>query len=95
MVEMPWLRHAKSGVGNLFVRRAAGEAVSDVLFGASKPKWQAGETFIRRLEDCPSYLSMTDGEDKSNQAVFREGIFVGYRYYERKNQTGVSRLAMA
>ncbi len=84
VVEMPWLRHARAVLETYLCGEAAGEAVSDVLFGAVNPSGKLAETFIRRLEDCPSYLSMTDGEDKSNQAVFREGIFVGYRYYEKK-----------
>ena len=84
VVEMPWLRQVKAVLETYLCGEAVGEAVSDVLFGVANPSGKLAETFIRRLEDCPTYLYMTDGEDKSDQAVFREGIFVGYRYYEKK-----------
>ena len=52
-----------------------------VLFGDVNPSGHLAETFPRKLSDNPSYLFY--GGEK-NDTDYREGIFVGYRYYDRK-----------
>ena len=52
-----------------------------VLFGDVNPSGHLPETFPHKLEDNPSYLYY-GGE--GNVTEYREGIFVGYRYYDKK-----------
>ena len=52
-----------------------------VLFGDVNPCGKLPETFPLKLEDNPSYLYY-GGE--GNVTEYREGVFVGYRYYDKK-----------
>ena len=52
-----------------------------MLFGDVNPCGHLPETFPLKLEDNPSYLYY-GGE--GNKTEYREGIFVGYRYYDKK-----------
>ena len=64
---------------------AVGKAVAEVLAGIKNPCGRLAETFPLRLEDTPCYLTYGKGFDN---AVYQEGVFVGYRYYtSRKMET--------
>ena len=53
----------------------------DILFGKVNPSAKLPETFPYKLEDNPSYLYYLGEGDK---VEYREGVFVGYRYYDTK-----------
>ena len=80
-VEMPWLGSAKAVVEAYLGGQAVGGATRDVLFGRVNPCGRLPETFPHKLEDNPSYLTYGGEGDRS---VYNEGIFVGYRYYDKK-----------
>ena len=80
-VEMPWIGKVKAVLEAYLGGQAVGEAVVRVLFGDANPCGHLPETFPLKLEDNPSYLYY-GGE--GNVTEYREGIFVGYRYYDRK-----------
>lgn len=61
--------------------QAAGGAIADLLFGDLNPSGKLSETFPVKLSDNPSYLSFGGEQGK---AVYAEGLFVGYRYYDKK-----------
>ena len=80
-VEMPWVNEV-AGIVELYLGgQALGGALVDVLFGKVNPSGKLPETFPKRLEDNPSYLYYPGEKEK---AEYREGIFVGYRYYDTK-----------
>ena len=81
-VEMPWADKAKGIVEGYLGGQAVGRATRDVLWGKVNPGGRLPESIPYRLEDNSSYLSY-GGE--GNRGVYAEGIFVGYRYYDRKN----------
>lgn len=80
-VEMPWVDQVKGIVEAYLGGQAIGGAVCDILFGKVNPSAKLPESFPKKLEDNPSYLSYIGEGD---MVEYREGIFVGYRYYDKK-----------
>lgn len=81
-VEMPWINKVKGVLEAYLGGQAVGQAVVRILFGDVNPSGHLPETFPLKLSDNPSYLYY-GGE--GNEADYREGIFVGYRYYDKKD----------
>lgn len=80
-VEMPWIDKVKGVLEMYLCGEAVGSATCDLLFGRQNPSGRLAETFPKKLEDNPSYLYF-GGKEK---VEYREGVFVGYRYYDTKN----------
>lgn len=80
-VEMPWADQVKGILEAYLGGQAIGAAVCNILFGKVNPSGKLAETFPVKLEDNPSWLT---GFGSRETVEYREGIFVGYRYYEKK-----------
>lgn len=80
-VEMPWLGKVRAVLECYLGGEGIGAAAADLLFGASSPSGRLAETFPERLCDNPSYLNFPGD---SARVEYREGLFVGYRYYDAK-----------
>lgn len=80
-VEMPWLGKVKAVLEAYLGGQAVGIATVKLLYGDANPCGHLAETFPVKLSDNPSYL-FYGGE--GNEADYREGVFVGYRYYDKK-----------
>lgn len=78
-VEMPWIGQVKAVLEMYLGGQASGSAAAEIIFGRVNPSGRLAETFPRKLSDNPSYLNFPG--DKS-MVEYREGIFVGYRYYD-------------
>lgn len=84
-VVMPWKDQVEGILEAYLGGEAVGKAVAEVLAGRKNPSGRLAETFPLRLEDTPCYLTYGKGYDNSD---YREGVFVGYRYYtSRKMET--------
>lgn len=80
-VEMPFADDVK-GILELYLGgQAVGRAAVEVLFGKKNPCGKLAETFPKKLSDNPSYLNFPGEGDRVR---YQEGIFVGYRYYDKK-----------
>ena len=80
-IEMPWLQSAKAVIEGYLGGQAEGGAAADILFGNVNPSGKLAETFPKKLSDNPSYLNFPgEGDD----VYYNEGLFVGYRYYDKK-----------
>ncbi|MBN1952311.1 MAG: glycoside hydrolase family 3 C-terminal domain-containing protein [Bacteroidales bacterium] len=81
-VGMPWLNQVGAllyawypgGEGNL--------AVAEILFGNTNPSGKLPVSFEKRWEDNPAFGSYFD-HDGDKKVYFEEGIFLGYRHYDR------------
>lgn len=77
-VECPWADRVKAilylGLGG----QAVGEAAADLLYGRVSPSGRLAESWPCRCGDCASapFFGTKD-------AQYREGVYVGYRYYEK------------
>lgn len=80
-IEMPWIGCVKGVIEGYLGGQAVGGATKAVLWGDVCPCGRLPESFPYQLEDNPSYLTY-GGE--GNTAVYHEGVFVGYRYYDKK-----------
>ena len=84
-VLMPWKDQVEGILEAYLGGEAVGKAVAEVLSGRKNPSGRLAETFPLRLEETPCYLIYGKGFDN---AVYQEGVFVGYRYYtSRKMET--------
>lgn len=82
-VEMPWIGSVKGVLEAYLGGEGVGAAEAKILYGEVNPSGKLPETFPIKLEDNPSYLFF-GGED--GKVEYREGVFVGYRYYDSKHQ---------
>ena len=80
VMEIPYQDRAEGIVYAGLSGQAAGAAVYDILTGAVNPSGKLTETWVRSLEDVPS-CGYYAGVRKNAQ--YREGIYVGYRYYDK------------
>jgi beta-glucosidase len=80
-VELPWLDQVPALLCMYLGGEQVGSAAVDLLYGSVNPSGHLAETWPLRLEDNPSYLNFP-GED--GIVTYAEGIYVGYRYYDKK-----------
>lgn len=78
-VEMPWANRAAAILQMWLPGQEGGHALADILTGAVSPSGKLPVTFPARYEDNPSALHYPGGL----QSDYGEGVFVGYRYYDR------------
>ena len=82
-VEMPWADEVPAILNEFLTGQAAGSAVCDILFGDVNPSGKLSETYPIALEDNSS-ANYFPGTPVSVE--YREGIYVGYRYYDTANK---------
>ncbi len=79
-VEMAWADSVKGILNTYLGGQAGGAAAADLLTGRANPSGKLAETYPLCLEDTPCYGNYP-GEGRT--ALYREGIYVGYRYYDK------------
>ena len=80
-VEMPWLDKVSALFYAYLGGCAIGKAVSRLIYGDVCPSGKLAETFPVKFEHNPSYLNFPG---VGNDVVYAEGVFMGYRYYQKK-----------
>lgn len=80
-VRMPWKDDVKAILNMYLSGEGVGEAAVALLYGDANPSGHLAETWPLRLQDNPSYLNFP-GED--GIVHYREDLFIGYRYYDKK-----------
>ena len=78
-VEMPWLNQCKALVHGYLCGQAGASAVLKVLLGEVNPSGRLSESYPLKYEDCSSAPYFPA---KQRNVEYREGLYVGYRYYE-------------
>ncbi len=79
-VEMPWADNVPAILNMFLTGQAGGSAVCDILFGDVNPSGKLSETYPVSLSDNSSY-NYFPGTPVSVE--YREGIYVGYKYYDK------------
>ncbi len=78
-VECPWAERVKAILYVGLCGEAGGEAIADLLYGKASPSGKLAESWPFRYEDVPSSGTYC----KQSDALYTEGIYVGYRYYDK------------
>ncbi|MGN0771919.1 MAG: glycoside hydrolase family 3 C-terminal domain-containing protein [Christensenellales bacterium] len=78
-VEMPWIDDVKCLVNAYLPGEAGGEAIFNVITGKVNPSGKLAETYPIALED---YIGSQYFPMGPKAVEYREGLFVGYRYYD-------------
>ena len=81
-VTMPFVDDVKGILNSYLGGEGVGYAQYQLLVGNESPSGKLAETFPIKLADNPSYLSFP-GDDCD--VDYSEGVYVGYRYYSKKN----------
>ena len=85
----PWLDRVRAVIMAWYPGQQGGQAVAEILTGKISPSGKLPFTIEKRLEDNPTYGSYHTNVDMSmfntpyKRVEYNEGIFVGYRGYER------------
>ena len=88
-VAMPWAQKVPAIVQAWFLGSEAGNSIADVLFGKVNPSGKLPFTFPAKLTDCPAhafgdYLGTKRADENVYDTEYKEGILVGYRWYDTK-----------
>ena len=81
-VEMPWLGRCKAVIHGYLCGQAGASAVLKALMGEINPCGKLAESGPVKYEDVSSAPYFPA---KQRNAEYREGLYVGYRYYETAN----------
>ncbi|KAF2684696.1 glycoside hydrolase family 3 protein [Lentithecium fluviatile CBS 122367] len=89
-IAMPWLSKVSAVLQAWFPGQEAGNAIADVISGAVNPSGRLPISWPKRIEDSPAYGNFP-GIKKDGQLTVKydEGVFVGYRHYDRLSQDRV------
>ncbi|MGH7022260.1 MAG: glycoside hydrolase family 3 C-terminal domain-containing protein [Caulobacteraceae bacterium] len=76
---LPWIDHAPAVLEAWLGGEEGPDAAARILFGRAEPSGRLPVTFPRRIEDTPAH-GWYPGDEK---VVYGEGLFVGYRHFDR------------
>lgn len=82
-IEMPWADEVPAILNMFLTGQAGGSAVCDILFGDVNPSGKLSETYPMALEDNSSFNYFPG---TSVSVEYREGVYVGYKYYDTANK---------
>jgi beta-glucosidase len=81
-----WQGQVQGLVHAVFPGQDGGRALAEVLFGEVNPSGKLPFTFEKRFQDNPAYPNYPNDpsvDPTGNTAVYREGIFMGYRGFDK------------
>ena len=78
-VECPWADEVKAVLYMGLPGQAGGEAAAELLYGRISPNGKLTESWSYTYEDVPS----SEIYGKTADALYQEGVYVGYRYYDK------------
>ncbi|HEX8119113.1 MAG TPA: glycoside hydrolase family 3 C-terminal domain-containing protein, partial [Pyrinomonadaceae bacterium] len=80
-----WLERVPAVIQAWFPGQEGGTALAEILLGDTNPSGRLPVTFERRWEDNPVHASYYPAGDDTRRVEYKEGVFVGYRGYEKNN----------
>ena len=83
VIETPWVNQVSALVHGYLGGEAGASAMLDVLTGRHNPSGKLAETYPVKYEDTPF---ADEFPAKKKDSFYKEGLFVGYRYYNTTNK---------
>ena len=82
-----WFNDAPAILNAWYPGMMGGDALARVLFGEVSPSGKLPITYPKRLEDHPTHKSRKrfPGDLKEFKIYFEEGIYVGYRFFDKNH----------
>lgn len=78
-----WLDRVPAVLQTWYAGQEGGTALAEILFGDVNPSGHLPATFEKRWEDNPTYPSYYPAAG-GHDVTYKEGVFVGYRGYEKQ-----------
>ena len=90
---MPWIDKVPAVVQAWFVGSESGEAIASVLMGDVNPSGKLPFTWYASLDQCGAHATGSyPGTWREDRQIideeYKEGIFVGYRWMDKKKEKG-------
>lgn len=81
-----WLDQVPAFLDAYYMGQEGGTALAEILFGDVNPSGRLPFSYEKRWEDCAAYGNYPkDATDfRVTNIAYKEGIFVGYRWFDRK-----------
>ncbi len=83
-VAMPWVNEVPAILQGWYLGTESGNALAAVLVGDVNPSGKLPFSFPVKLEDNSAH-ALGEFPGKNGQETYNEGIFVGYRWHDKKN----------
>jgi beta-glucosidase len=80
-----WIDNAKSIIHAGYPGMEGGKALAKIIFGEVNPSGKLTVTFPKKLDDSPAHVLNAYPGDSSLNEEYKEGLLVGYRYFDTKN----------
>jgi len=77
-----WLNNVDGLIEAWFAGEQAGNAIAEILLGETNPSGKLPMTFPNKWEDCSAFNTYKK-EDGTTR--YEDGIYVGYRHFEKNN----------
>lgn len=83
-LDLNWQHYADAILISWYGGQEGGNAVADILGGVVNPSGKLTQSFAKNYEDLPSATSFFGiPAENPTDILYTEGIYVGYRYFER------------
>ncbi|MGH3214949.1 MAG: glycoside hydrolase family 3 C-terminal domain-containing protein [Trebonia sp.] len=86
-IAMPWLNKVAAAVDAWYPGQSSGTALASVLFGQTDPGGHLPVTFPTSLSQVPASTTAEFPGNGTNAVQYSEGVDVGYRWYNAKDET--------
>jgi beta-glucosidase len=86
----PWAKKVGATLQAWFPGQQGGQALAEILYGKVNPSGKLPITIDKQIEDNASYDSYPDpsqyrGDNALTEMTYNEGLYLGYRAYDKKN----------
>jgi len=79
-----WFPSIKGLIHAFYPGQEGGTALADIIFGKVNPSGKLPVSFEKKWSDNPTYNYYYDN-DKDKHVQYKEGLLIGYRYYDTKD----------